>query len=86
MGGGGPLPHLFFCPNLLVRVKLGYPPNFNFLVHGKKKKKKNNAKFSDHYLRPRTHNVRAHALRLHQNYFLPLKSLPPISKHLPHQL
>ena len=37
----------FFCENLLVRVKLGHPPNFNFLgkpllgekyVHGKKKK------------------------------------------------
>ena len=28
--GGGPLPH-FFCTNLLVRVNLGYPPNFNFL-------------------------------------------------------
>ena len=27
--GGDPLPH--FCTNLLVRVKLGYPPNFNFL-------------------------------------------------------
>ena len=47
--GGGPLPHFFFFENLLVRVKLGHPPNFNFLgkpllgekyVHGKKKKKK----------------------------------------------
>ena len=47
MGGGGPLPY-FFCMNLLVRVKLGYPPNFNFLgkpllgekyVEEKKKKK-----------------------------------------------
>ena len=28
---GGPLPNLFFCTNLLVRVKLGYPPKFNFL-------------------------------------------------------
>ena len=46
--GGGPLPH-FFCMNLLVRVKLGYPPNFNFLgkpllgeihVEGRIKKKK----------------------------------------------
>ena len=47
---------------LLVRVKLGYPPNFNFLgkpllgekyVEGKKKeerKKKNNARFSGHYV------------------------------------
>ena len=43
-GRGGPLPH-FLCMNLLVRVKLGYPPNFNFrgkpllgekYVHGKK--------------------------------------------------
>ena len=40
---------IFFCENLLVRVKLGHPPNFNFLgkpllgekyVEGKKKKKK----------------------------------------------
>ena len=47
-GGGGPYPN-FFCENLLVRVKLGHPPNFNFLgkpllgekyVEGKKKKKK----------------------------------------------
>ena len=46
MGGGGPLPHYFFCANPLVRVKLGYPPNFNFIgkpllgekyVKGKKK-------------------------------------------------
>ena len=45
MGGGSLTP--FFCANLLVRVKLGYPPNFNFLgkpllgkkyVEGKKKK------------------------------------------------
>ena len=45
--GGVPYP-IFFCANLLVRVKLGYPPNFNFLgkpllgekyVHGKRKKK-----------------------------------------------
>ena len=44
---GGPLP-LFVCTNLLVRVKLGYPPNFNFLgkpvlgekyVEGRKKEK-----------------------------------------------
>ena len=30
------------------------------------KKEKNNAKFSGNYLRPRTHNVRVHALRSHQ--------------------
>ena len=30
-------------------------------------KKKNNAKFGDHYVRPRMQNVRVHALRLHQN-------------------
>ena len=36
-------------------------------VEGKKeRKKKNNAKFSGHYVHPRTHNVRAHALRSHQ--------------------
>ena len=28
--------------------------------------KKNNAKFIDHYVCPRTHNVRAHAIRSHQ--------------------
>ena len=45
--GGGSLTPFFFCENLLVRVKLGHPPNFNFLgkpllvekyVEGKKKK------------------------------------------------
>ena len=45
-GGWAPYP-IFFCTNLLVRVKLGYPPNFNFLgkpllvekyVEGKRKK------------------------------------------------
>ena len=30
--GGGPLTH-FFCTNLLVRVKLGYTPNFAALGH-----------------------------------------------------
>ena len=36
-------------------------------VEGKKKEsRRNNAKFSSHYVRPRTHNVRAHALRFHQ--------------------
>ena len=34
-------------------------------VHGKRKKK-NNAKFSGHYVYPRTETVRAHALRSHQ--------------------
>ena len=28
IGEGGPLTPFFFCTNLLVRVKLGYPPNF----------------------------------------------------------
>ena len=50
-GGWVPLPH--FCMNLLVRVKLGYPPNFNFLgkpllgekyVEGKKKKEERKIK------------------------------------------
>ena len=44
--GGGSLTPIFFFTNLLVRLKLGYPPNFNFLgkpllgekyVEGKKK-------------------------------------------------
>ena len=44
-------------------------------VEGKKKerkkeeerrRRKNNAKFSGHYFRPCTHNVRAHTLRSHQ--------------------
>ena len=33
------------------------------------KKKNNNAKFVVHYVRLRTHNVRAHALRSHQNEY-----------------
>ena len=123
--GGGSLTPFFFYANLLVRVKLGYPPNFNFLgkpllgekyAHGKKKeeetimpslvatlsaparttcvrkhfvrtkiqtpsgrkvhgrkerrRRRNNAKFSGHYVRPRTHNVCMHALRSHQLYVL----------------
>ena len=32
----------------------------------KKERKKNNAKFSGHYVYPRTETVRAHALRSHQ--------------------
>ena len=32
----------------------------------KRRKKKNNAKFSGHYVYPRTETVRAHALRSHQ--------------------
>ena len=32
----------------------------------KKEKRKNIAKFSGHYVRPRMHNVHAHALRSHQ--------------------
>ena len=35
-------------------------------MEGKKKEKKNTAKFSGHYVRPHTQNVRAHALRSHQ--------------------
>ena len=38
-----------------------------------KRKRKKNAKFSGHYVRPRMHNVCAHALRLHQ---LLSKTLP----------
>ena len=78
-GGGAPYP-IFFCENLLVRVKLGHPLNFNFLgkpllvekyVHGRKRRKKeerknNNAKFSGHYVYPRTETVRAHPLCSHQ--------------------
>ena len=33
-------------------------------MEGKRKKKM----FSDHYVRPRTHSLRAHALRSYQNY------------------
>ena len=51
--GGGPLPHFFSSENLLVRVKLSHPPNFNFLgkpllgekyVEGKKERKKKKKK------------------------------------------
>ena len=47
--GGGSLTPFFGCENLLVRVKLGHPLNFNFLgkpllgekyVEGRKRKKK----------------------------------------------
>ena len=47
--GGGSLTPFFFCENLLVRVKLGHPLNFNFLgkpllgenyVEGKRKKER----------------------------------------------
>ena len=36
-------------------------------THYVRTKKMNNDKFSGHYVRPRTHNMRAHALRSHQN-------------------
>ena len=36
----------------------------------KEKRRKNNAKFSGHYVRPRTHNMRAHALRSHKKVFI----------------
>ena len=74
--GGGSLTPFFFCENLLVRVNLGHPPNFNFLgkpllgekyVEGRmKEERKNNAKFSGHYVCPRMHNVRAHELCSYQ--------------------
>ena len=74
--GGWSLTPFLFSMNLLVRVKLGYPPYFNFLgkpLLGEKERKKkeegrkkNNANFSGHYVRPRTHNVRAHGLHSHQ--------------------
>ena len=47
--GGGSLTPIYFCTNLLVRVKLGNPLNFNFLgkpllrekyVEGRKKKER----------------------------------------------
>ena len=69
---GGSLTPFFLCANLLVRVKLGYPPNFNFLgkpllgekyVHGKKKE----TIMPSHYVYPLRETVRAHALRSHQN-------------------
>ena len=40
----------------------------------KRKKRKNNAKFSGHYVYPRTETVRAHALRSHQHLFEKLRS------------
>ena len=48
-----------------------WPPS-DLEVHGRKEKvktkrrRKNNAKFSGHYVRPNTHNVRAHAIRFYQ--------------------
>ena len=48
-------------------------------MHGRKKeekeKGKNNAKFSGHYVCPRTHNVRAQALCSHQKKLIALLSL-----------
>ena len=50
--GGGPY-SIFFGENLIVRVKLGHPPNFNFLgkpllgekyVHGKKEEEERRKK------------------------------------------
>ena len=32
----------------------------------KERRRKNNAKYSGHYVCPRTHNMRAHVLRSHQ--------------------
>ena len=65
----GVLTPFFFGTNLLVWVKLGYPPNFNFPFWKKitwkekeEERKKNNAKLSGHYVRQPTHNVRAHSL------------------------
>ena len=67
MGGRGVPYPIFFCTNISVRVKLGYPPNFNFIgkplleekyVEGRRKRRKNNAKFSGHYVCPRTETVR----------------------------
>ena len=52
MGGGRSLTP-FFCENLLVRDKLGHPPNFNFLgkpllgekyVEGRRKKEERKKK------------------------------------------
>ena len=39
----------------------------------KKKERQNNSKISGHYVRPRTLNVRAHALCSHQNYFFAIE-------------
>ena len=69
--GGGLTP--FFCTNLLVRVKLGYPPNFNFLgkpllvekyVEGRKKKERRKRRKNIAFARGGAHLPIAHALRL----------------------
>ena len=48
-------------------------------VRGRKKqeekKEKNNAKFSGHYVCPRTHNVRAHALPSHQSSGMGIRTI-----------
>ena len=46
----------------------------------KKERRKNNAKFSGHYFRQRTHNVRAHALRSHQLLVFCTHPTHPISQ------
>ena len=54
-------------PEMMIWV--GKPLQGENYVEGKKerrRKKINNAKFSGHYVYPRTETVRAHALRSHQ--------------------
>ena len=56
MGGGVPYPNFKFLGKPLLGEKY---------VEGRKKKK-NKAKFSGHYVCPHTHNLRVHVLRSHQ--------------------
>ena len=70
---GGVLPpffFFFFTYKGMQKFKIiGKPLLGEKYVEGKKERirKKNNAKFSGHYVRPHTHNVRAHALCLHKH-------------------
>ena len=53
--------------HLAIAHALRLPEPTKKYMEGKKKKRKrkNNSMFSGHYVRPRTHNVREHALRSH---------------------
>ena len=50
----------------------------------KERKKKNNAKFSGHYVRQRTHNVHAHALRSDQYPLKDRHGMPGLGIELIH--
>ena len=87
-GGGVPYP-IFFLRKSSSQGQIRPPPEFQLprqtpsgrKVRAWKKKKEerrrrknNNAKFSGHYVNPRTHNDQTHALRSHQFIMLGMSS------------